>query len=82
MPYVTTIERMGIEQGLQQGLQQGSCRQLLRILRGRFGEAAEELREEITKLNVEQIDAVTDKAIAAQSLEEVIAALPQNEKAE
>jgi len=82
MPYITTIERMGIEQGLEQGLQQGSCRQLLRVLRGRFGEVAEAVREKLAKLNVEQLDAMTDKALSAQSLEEFIAALPQDEETE
>jgi hypothetical protein len=86
MEYVTTIERMGIEKGLERGLEQGvrqgSCRVLLRILRARFGEAAEALREKLAKLNVEQLDALTDKAVVAQSLEEFIAALPQVEEIE
>ena len=82
MEYITTIERMGIEKGWQQGLEQGSCRQLLRILQARFGAAAEAVRERLVELNVEQLDALTDKALSAQSLEEFIAALPQVEEIE
>ncbi|MGH9802636.1 MAG: DUF4351 domain-containing protein, partial [Blastocatellia bacterium] len=77
MPYVTTIERMGIQRGLQQGLQEGSCRQLLRVLHGRFGQTAEELRDDLAKLSVEQIDVMTDQALFAPSLSDFIAAIPK-----
>jgi hypothetical protein len=76
MEYITTIERMGIEQGLPQGI----SRQLLRVLSVRFGEAADTVREKLMKLNVEQLDALTDKAISARSLDEFIAALPRVEE--
>jgi hypothetical protein len=72
----------GLEQGLEHGLRQGICRQLLRVLRARFGEAAEAVREKLATLTVEQLDALTDKAVVAQSLEEFIAALPQVEEIE
>lgn len=81
MPYVTTVERIGIEKGLQQGLreglQEGSCRQVLRVLRGRFGQTAEELRDDLAKLDIEQLDLMMDKALFVQSLPDFIAALPK-----
>ena len=46
MPYVTSVERIGIRKGIQQGIQQGLQRErllLLRQTRKRFGaEAAEQ----------------------------------------
>lgn len=81
MPYVTTVERIGIEkglrEGLREGLQEGSCRQLLRVLSIRFGQSAEDLRDDLAKLNVEQLDAMTTQALSAQSLSDFIAALPK-----
>lgn len=90
MPYITTIERMGIEQGLHQGLQQGlhqglqqgSIRQLLRILRGRFGESADIASESLKKLSLEQLEELADKVISVQSLEEFIAAVPKTDGAD
>ncbi|MBI4871226.1 MAG: hypothetical protein HY814_06625 [Candidatus Riflebacteria bacterium] len=42
MPYITSVERLGIEKGIQQGidqgLSQGQRRTLLRLLRRRFGD--------------------------------------------
>jgi hypothetical protein len=75
--YITSIERLGIERGMLQG----SNRQLLRVLRARFGAPAETVSERLVKLNVEQLDALTDKAAVAQSLDEFLAALPQTEEA-
>lgn len=40
MPYVTSVERAGIEKGLQQGLQQGEAAMLLRLVAHKFGAAA------------------------------------------
>lgn len=73
MTYVTNVER----RRLREGLQQGSCRQLLRVLSIRFGQGAEELRDDLAKLDVEQLDAITVQALSAQSLSDFIAALPK-----
>ncbi|MEK7830634.1 MAG: DUF4351 domain-containing protein, partial [Acidobacteriota bacterium] len=77
MTYVTNVERRRLREGLQQGLQQGSCRQLLRVLSIRFGQSAEDLRDDLAKLDVEQLDAMTTQALSAQSLPDFIAALPK-----
>ena len=37
MPYITSIERMGLERGRQEGLQQGEATVLRRLLTQRFG---------------------------------------------
>ena len=51
------------------------------LLRGRFGEAAELLHERLMALTIEQLDEMTDRALAAQSLADFVAALPQAEQA-
>ena len=78
MPYITTIERLGIEQGLQQGLLQS----LQRVLLKRSGELPEVVHKRLLKLSAAQLDLLTDTALSAQSLEEFIAALPQDEETE
>lgn len=77
MPYITTIERRGIEQGLQQG----TSHTLLRILRKRFGAEAETVQEKLASLSLEQLDVLTDQALSAQSWEEFRAALPPAQEA-
>lgn len=79
--YVTSVERRGIQKGLQQGLQQGSSRQLLRVVRGRFGQMPEGLEEKLAALTIEQLDALMDQALAAQSLAEFTASLPPSDAA-
>lgn len=37
MPYITSVERIGIEKGIQQGMQQDEAALLVRLLERRFG---------------------------------------------
>ena len=68
MPYVMSIERIGIEkglqkgleQGLQQGLQQGEAKIILRQLKRSLGQIAESVDEQIRKLSTEQLEALAD----------------------
>jgi hypothetical protein len=55
MPYVTSVERIGIKKGMRQGMQQGEIRILLRQMRLKFGEA----RTEALRSRVEAADADT-----------------------
>jgi len=56
MPYVTTIERMGIEQGLQQGLQQGGASLTIKQLQIKLGQLDERVIEAIRSLPTEKIE--------------------------
>ncbi|MDJ1185745.1 hypothetical protein [Roseofilum casamattae] len=55
MPYVTSVERIGIEKGLEQGLEQGRQESILEILEVRFGTIPEELTAAIALLKEDTI---------------------------
>jgi hypothetical protein len=83
MPYVTTIERMGIEKGLQkgmpQGMQQASETLVLRYLQHRFGELTEARTTAIHNLSLPQITALSEVLFDFTSLDEVDAWLQNQE---
>ncbi|MFP5273420.1 hypothetical protein [Coleofasciculus sp.] len=66
MPYITSVERIGIRKGLQQG-KQGA---IIRILEVRFEDIPQELRELIWKTeDSDMLDTLLVKAVKIQSLE-------------
>ncbi|NER94004.1 MAG: transposase [Symploca sp. SIO1B1] len=79
MPYITSVERRGIEKGLQQGLQQGLQRgevtkaqdDIVRILEFRFEDVAQKLRQIIEKLDdTELLGKLLLQAVSTPSLDE------------
>ena len=56
MPYVTTIERMGIEQGLQQGLKQGGAGLTIKQLESKLVQLDERVIEAVRSLPLEKIE--------------------------
>ena len=79
MPYVTSVERIGIEQGLQLGLQQGrqegQAAMVLRVLDRRFGAVSSNLTLRIRRLPDPQLLSLMDVALAAATLSEVATAV-------
>ena len=73
--YVTSVERICIEKGIQQGIQQGrqggQSDLLLRLLTRRFGAVPEGVRQRIQTASVEIIETWFDRAMDANSLEDV-----------
>ncbi len=76
MRYITSVERIGMQQGLQQGLQQGGQRHVLRVLQHRFGSVPETIKVRMSKLTVEQLEELLDVALEVNSLAEFIAKIP------
>jgi len=92
MPYISSVERMaiqeGLEQGRQQGLQQGlqegrqEGRQegmllsLLHLLQYRFGPASEELHARLQQCSAEQLTRLLDVALTTNSTAEFAGQLP------
>ncbi len=65
MPYITSVERIGIRKGLQQG-QQGA---IIRILEVRFENIPQKLRELIGKIEAfEVLETLLVQAVTTQSL--------------
>ncbi|MEH2409152.1 Rpn family recombination-promoting nuclease/putative transposase [Nostoc sp.] len=61
-----------LTEGEERGLQQGVRRQLIRVLRRRFGEIPQEVEAKLEGESVEQLETLMDSAIAVSSLEEFI----------
>jgi len=75
MPYITSVERRGIEKGLQQGLQRGEVTKaqddIVRILEFRFEDVAQKLRQIIEKLDdTELLGKLLLQAVSTPSLDE------------
>lgn len=68
MRYVTSIERLGIEEGIKQGV----LRMLLRQLQRRFESVPEEVQTRLSEISVEQLEALSDVALTVDSLDEFV----------
>ena len=68
MPYITSIERRGIQKGLEQGLEQGLETSVLRILTRKFGEVPAEIEARIRNLPLDVLEPALDESLNAESL--------------
>ena len=75
MQYVTSVERIGIEQGLQQGGQEGQAEMVLRVLSRRLGAVPSDLALRIRGLPDPQLLPLMDVVVTATGLPEVTAAV-------
>jgi hypothetical protein len=85
MRYITSVERIGMQQGLekglqqglqqgkQEGIQQGQAEMVLRLLNRRFGAVPTRLAERVRAVPSEQMPDLLDVALTASALEEVAA---------
>ena len=73
MPYITSIERMGIEKGIQQGFQQGEAFVLTRLLTRRFGVLPGWATERLAQASRVEMEQWTERVLEAQRLEDVFA---------
>ncbi len=74
MPYVTSVERIGIEKGIQQGIRQGSLTEaremVLQALKVRFGAVPPDVEMAIKQIEVnETLKELHSRAILCDSLE-------------
>jgi hypothetical protein len=85
MPYITSVERIGmqkgleqgiqqgIQQGTQQGMQQGQAQMVLHVLSRRFDTVPVDLAGAIRDLPSAHLTALLDVALSAEALPEVAA---------
>lgn len=71
MKYVSSVERIGIQQGMQQGMQQGSLSLLCRLIERRFKVAADLVRPMLEGLSREQIEDLGERFLEAESLDQI-----------
>ncbi len=75
MPYITSIERMGIAEGLEQGLEQGLERQrslILRQLTRRVGIVPDRLTNLMTQLPIDQLEALAEALLDFTNLNDLV----------
>ena len=75
MPYVTSIERMGIADGLEQGRQEERSRQrslILRQLVRKVGVVPEPLTDRISKLPIEQLEFLAEALLDFTQLDDLL----------
>lgn len=89
MRYVTSIERIaleeglekgleqGLEQGLERGLEQGQLQALKVVLEARFGMPRDELSRRLESLSTQPLQPLLPLAATANSLEEFRTHLPE-----
>jgi hypothetical protein len=75
MPYITSAERIGMEQGLQQGRAEGHLEgkreALRRVIRARFGTLPEAVERRIAVADETDLDALLERAVMAPSIEDL-----------
>jgi hypothetical protein len=79
MPYITSVERIGMEKGMQKGIQQGiqqgkqlgAVDMLLRQIERRFGPPSDVVRERISQADSDTLMQWSERMLDAQSLEDL-----------
>ncbi len=75
MPYVTSVERMGLERGRQEGRQEGrdeGIREALRrIVQARFGTVPEALERRIAEADRAALDQMLDRVIIIETVDDL-----------
>ena len=83
IPYITSVERMGIEKGLlqsrQEGRQEGEVTLLERLLSKRFGPLEEATRSRLNNATLEQIESWAERVLDAKTLEDVFGIIEMGE---
>jgi len=76
MPYITSVERIGMKQGLQQGLLEDGREMVLEALDERFGEVQSEVANAVNQIeNRDTLKSLLRSAIRCASLEDFKKAL-------
>lgn len=71
MPYVTSVERIGIEKGMQKGIQQGEMLVIKRLLSHRFGQIPEWADKRLALASSDELKLLTDRIMDAASIDEI-----------
>ncbi|MGK7878176.1 MAG: transposase, partial [Xenococcaceae cyanobacterium] len=72
MPYITSIERLGIQRGIQQGMEQGIQRGSLQTARESVIEVLETRFEEVPSKLRDRLNSINDLALLKQLLKQAI----------
>jgi hypothetical protein len=71
MPYVTSVERIGIEQGIERGIERGEMILLRRMLTKRFGELPSAIEIRLSQALIADLELWGDRFLDAQTLTDI-----------
>ena len=71
MPYVTSVERIGIEKGMQQGMLQEAMKLLSCLIARRFQVSSDSVHPMFAGLTTEQLEELGEMFVDAKSLDEM-----------
>jgi predicted transposase YdaD len=74
MPYITSVERLGIEQGMQRG----EATLVLRLLNRRFGQVTTSVEKQIRQLSVKQLEDLGEALLDFENEADLLHWLSQN----
>ncbi len=78
MPYITSVERLGIEQGIEQGMQREGANLVLRQLNRRLGQVTTSVEKQIRQLSVEQLEDLGEALLDFENEADLLHWLSQN----
>ena len=71
MPYITSVERIGLERGKQEGRLEGKQATFSRLARARFGPLPAALETRIATSDEATLDAILDRVITVATVEDL-----------
>jgi hypothetical protein len=71
MPYITSVERIGIKKGFEQGIQQGEALVLKRLLARRFGTLPPWVEERLIQADQETLERWAERLLEAVTIKAV-----------
>ena len=71
MPYITSVERIGVERGKQEGRLEGKQAMLRRQAHARFGALPDAVEAKIAAADEATLDAMADRVIVAATVEDL-----------
>ena len=77
MPYVTSVERIGIEKGIREGKTEGQRSLILRQLNRRVGELSIAIQSQIDRLSLPQLENLGEALLDFSTIEDLEAWLKQ-----
>ncbi len=78
MPYVSSLERVFTRKGLEQGRQEGKLEVVLHLLNKRFGPLGSEMEQQISQLDIAELNGLSDSLLDFTSKDDLTQWLAAN----
>ena len=71
MPYITSVERIGMEKGVQEGILQGEMAIVRQLLTRRFGHLPDWADQRLARASSDELKRLADRLLDAASIDEI-----------